>query len=88
MAQENRPQFRLNVASEAFFDVEQHVARNWYDEQISHLPEMKVERFAATGEGGWEARLTPEGRVDSISGSILTSKEERLLLQLLDGISH
>lgn len=69
MTAEDGPSFKLNVTEvPSVMDAEQQEARNWYNEQISRLPEMKVERFATTGEGGWEARLTPENQVESIRG--------------------
>lgn len=70
MTMEKRPEFRLNVVSEAsrVMGAEQVEARDWYKEQLNTLPEMRVEKFAVTGEGGWEGRVTSEGKVESITG--------------------
>lgn len=70
MSAENRSQFRLNVVLEPsrVVGAEQVEARDWYDEQIRNLPEMKVESFPVTGAGGWEVNLTPENQVESIGG--------------------
>lgn len=70
MTAENRPQFRLNVEPEVSSDVdaEQREAADWYNEQLRNLSEMRVEEFNVTGEGGWEANLTPENQVESVRG--------------------
>lgn len=70
MIAENKPEFRLNVVSEAsrVMRAEQIEVREWYNEQLRKLPEMRVEPFAVTGAGGWEAKLTPENQVESIGG--------------------
>lgn len=74
MTAERSPGFRLNVVSEASreVDVEQKDARDWYTEQLRNLPEMRVDPFAVTGAGGWEAKLTPDGEVEAINGRHFT----------------
>ncbi|MEK7533951.1 MAG: hypothetical protein AAB600_01300 [Patescibacteria group bacterium] len=70
MTAESRPELRLNVVSEvsSVVDAEQREAVDWYNEQLRNLPEMKVEPFNLTGAGGWEAKFTPEGQVEAVTG--------------------
>jgi len=74
MTQENKPEFRLNVVPEVsrVVGVEQKEAIDWYTEQLRNLPEMKVGSFPVTGAGGWEAKLTPEGQVEAVTGRHFT----------------
>lgn len=80
MMPENKPQFRLNVVSERSISigVEEREARDWFNEQLKNLPEMKVESFPVTGEGGWEAKLTPEGDVEAITGGHFTIEGKKI----------
>ena len=80
MAAENRPEFRLFVVPEvrSFVTAEQREAVRWYDEQLRNLPEMRVEPFAVTGAGGWEAKLTPEGQVEAVTGRHFTIEGRKI----------
>lgn len=80
MTAEKRPEFRLNVVSEVsrVVDAKQKEARDWYTEQLRSLPEMRVEPFAVTGAGGWEAKLTPEGQVEAVTGRYFAIEGRRV----------
>lgn len=75
-----QPQFRLNIKeTPSVIDTEQREALDWYVEKVNNLPGMRVEEFPVTGEGGWEARISPDGKVQSIEGRHFSIKGRKVI---------